>query len=114
MPRVKGGGKAPKRHKKILKAAKGYRLTRSKLYKRAHEAVLRAGEHAFTGRKLKKRDKRKLWIIRLNAALKSRGLSYSRFINSLSKANVQLDRKVLSELAVKDPKAFDEVVKKIS
>jgi len=113
MARVKGGVRARKRHKKILKAAKGYRLTRSKLFKRAHEAVIRAGEHAYTGRKLKKRDFRKLWIIRLNAALQEHGIKYNRFINAMTKATIQLDRKVLSELAIKDPKAFKEVVNKV-
>lgn len=112
MPRVKGGPRARKRHKKVLKLAKGYRGTRSKLYKRANEAVVRAGEHAFAGRKKKKRDLRQLWITRINAALNPHDINYSRFIHGLKKANIELDRKILADLAVKDPKAFEEVVSK--
>ena len=113
MPRVKGGPRARKKHKKIVKMAKGYRGTRSKLYRRAHEAVLRAGEHAFTGRKLKKRQMRRLWITRLNAALKPFDVKYSRFISGLKKAKIDLNRKMLSEMAINDPKSFEEVVKKV-
>lgn len=113
MPRVKGGPRAKNKHKKVLHLAKGYRLTRSKLYKRAKEAVVRAGEHAFSGRRRKRRDLRKLWIVRLNAAVRKNGLSYSNFINGLKKANINLDRKTLSEMAIHEPNHFDEVVKKV-
>lgn len=113
MPRVKTGITRRKRHKKILKQTKGYYLTRSKLYRRAHEAYIRAGEHAFIGRKLRKRDMKKLWIIRLNAALAEMGIKYSYFIHKLRSSKMQLDRKVLAEIAVKRPKTFKEIVKKI-
>lgn len=112
MPRVKGGPRARKKHKKILKLAKGYRGSRSKLYKRANEAVLRSGEHAFAGRKKRRRDLRRLWIIRINAALSHHDVSYNKFINSLKLSGIELDRKILSELAINDPKAFEQVVTK--
>lgn len=111
MTRVKGGARAHQRHKKIIKLAKGYRGSRHSLFKRANEAVIRAREHSFAGRKQKKRDFRRLWIARISGALTDKGINYSRFINGLGKANVELDRKILSELAISDPKAFDEVVK---
>ena len=110
MTRVKTGIVRRKRHKKILKAVKGYKGTRSKLFKRAHEAYIRAGEHAFAGRKLRKREMRKLWIQRINAALTPFGVSYSRFINLLTKKDIRLNRKMLSEIAIKDPKAFEKIV----
>jgi len=112
MPRVKGGPRARKKHKKIIKMAKGYRGSRSKLYKRANEAVLRSGEHAFAGRKKRRRDLRRLWIIRINAALNQYDISYNQFINSLKTSGIELDRKILSELAVNNPKAFEQVVTK--
>jgi large subunit ribosomal protein L20 len=112
MPRTKGGNRTRKRHKKVIKQAKGYRGTRSKLYKRANEAVLRAGEHAFAGRRKRRRDLRRLWITRINAALTPHNLNYSRFIKGLKEANIQLDRKILADLAVSDPKAFEQVVAK--
>ena len=111
MPRVKGGLRTHARHKKILKQAKGYRLTRSKLFRRAHEAIIRAGEHAFAGRKLRKRDMRTTWITRLSSALFNYDINYSTFINGLKKANVQLDRKTLSQMAIANPKHFEEIVK---
>ncbi len=114
MPRVKGGPRAHAKHKKILKLAKGYRGTRSKLFKRANEAVLRAGEHAFAGRKQRRRDLRRLWITRISAALTNNKLNYSRFVAGLKKANISLNRKMLSELAIADPKAFEEVVNKVN
>lgn len=113
MSRVKGGPRAHAKHKKILKMAKGYRMSRSKLYKRANEAVIRAGEHAFAGRKLKKRNMRRLWITRLNGALSKYGVKYSRFISGLNKANISLNRKVLSEMAINDPKSFGKVVEAV-
>ena len=113
MPRIKRGVKARERHKKFIKLAKGYRMTRSKLFRRAHEAVIRAGEHAFKGRKEKKRNLRRLWIVRLNGALTNHNINYSLFINSLKKANINLNRKTLSEMAINDPKAFDQVVNSV-
>lgn len=110
MPRVKGGLRTHARHKKVIKLAKGYRMTRSTLFKRAQEAVLRAGEHAFAGRKKRKRDMRTLWIARINSALSNYGVQYSRFIAGLKKANIELDRKSLSEMAIHNPKHFEEVV----
>jgi large subunit ribosomal protein L20 len=106
MPRAKGGAKTRRRRKKILKKAKGYVGGRRKLYKTAAETVLRAGAFAYRGRKLKKREARSLWIVRINAACRQVGLSYSRFMAALKKAGIHLDRKVLAELAVTDPSAF--------
>ena len=106
MPRAKGGAKTRRRRKKILKKAKGYFGGRRKLYRTAAETVLRAGAFAYRGRKLKKREARSLWIVRINAACRQAGLSYSRFMAALKKAGIQLDRKVLAELAVMDPPAF--------
>lgn len=110
MPRVKGGPRARQKHKKVLKLAKGYKGSRSKLYKRANEAVIRAGEHAFDGRKNRKRDLRRLWITRINGALTNLDMPYNKFIQGLKQANISLDRKILAELAVNDPKAFEQVV----
>ncbi len=106
MPRAKGGPKTRRRRKKILKKAKGYFGGRRKLYRTAAETVLRAGAFAYRGRKLKKRERRALWIVRINAACRGAGLSYSRFMSALRKAGILLDRKVLAELAVSDPAAF--------
>lgn len=113
MPRVKGGPRGHRKHVKILKLAKGFRGSRSKLYKRAAEAVVRAGEHAFEGRKQKKRDMRRLWIARINGALTPFNVKYSRFIAALKKAEINLDRKVLSEMAINDPKSFTDIVNKV-
>ena len=110
MARVKTGFKRRRRHKKIIKQAKGYRMTRGRLYKVSHEAVLHAGQYAFAGRKLRKRQFRRLWIQRINAALTSLGLSYSRFINLLKKAQITLNRKILADLAVNDPDTFKNIV----
>jgi large subunit ribosomal protein L20 len=106
MPRAKGGVKTRRRHKKILKKAKGYVGGRRRLYRSANETVLRAGAFAYRDRKQKKRLARSLWIVRINAACRLAGLSYSKFMNGLKKAGIMLDRKVLAELAVKDPQAF--------
>jgi large subunit ribosomal protein L20 len=106
MPRAKGGVKTRRRHKKILKKAKGYVGGRHRLYRSANETVLRAGAFAYRDRKQKKRRARSLWIVRINAACRAVGLSYSRFMNGLKKAGILLDRKVLAELAVADPAAF--------
>jgi large subunit ribosomal protein L20 len=111
--RIKSGFKAHRKHKKVLQMAKGYRMTRSKLFRRAQEAVLRAGEHAFAGRRKRRRDVRTLWIIRVNAALTEKGLNYSRFINGLKKANIEINRKMLSEMAIHNPDHFDQIVKKV-
>jgi len=114
MPRVKTGTIRHNRHKKVLEANKGYRGTNSKLYKRAHEAYLHAGQYAYIGRKLRKRDMRKLWIMRINAGLKqiSENFQYSRFIKALKDANISLNRKMLAEIAVADFSAFSQIVKK--
>ena len=106
MPRAKGGAKTRQRRKKVLKQAKGYFGGRRKLYRPAAETVLRAGAFAYKGRKQKKRRARALWIVRVNAACRPLGLSYSVFMNGLKKAGVLLDRKILAELAVSDPTAF--------
>lgn len=100
-----------KRHKKIIKQAKGYRDKRHNLWNLARRAVMMAGKQAYIGRKLKKRDYRSLWIGRLNSALKAHGVSYSRFIYKLTRKRVLLNRKVLSELAIREPQTFEEVVK---
>ena len=113
MPRTKGGPTGYKNHKKILKATKGYRGTRSKLFRPAHEAYLHAGEYAFAGRKLRKRDFRTLWIQKINAALTPLNLSYSRFIKGLKDNKIELDRKVLADIALNDPKTFEKIVKEV-
>lgn len=113
MARVKGGTTTKRKHKKVLKLAKGYWQSRSKQIKKAKEAVLHAGAYSYAGRKDKKGDFRRLWIIRLNAAVREHGLTYSQFINLLKKKNVELDRKVLSQLAVEHPQMFDKVVEQV-
>ena len=114
MPRAKTGVVRRRRHKKILDANKGFWGSRSKLFRRAQEAFIRSGEHAFRGRKLRKRDMKQLWIIRINAGLKAFNIRYSLFIKNLNASKVILDRKILSELAVSYPKAFEKVVKKVT
>ena len=109
MSRVKRGFKARRRRNKVLKLAKGYRGARSKLFRSATEAVDRALNYAFRDRRVKKRDFRGLWITRINAASRLNGLSYSKFIYGLKKANVEIDRKVLADIAVSDPKGFSEI-----
>jgi len=106
MPRAKGGPKTRQRRKKVLKKAKGFVGGRHRLYRTANETVLRAGAFAYRDRKAKKRLSRGLWIVRINAACKLAGTSYSRFMAGLKKAGVMLDRKVLAEIAVADPAAF--------
>ncbi len=106
MPRAKGGPKTRQRRKKILKKAKGYVGGRRKLYRTAAETVLRAGAFAYRGRKQRKRQMRGLWVIRINAACRQIGLSYSTFMAGLKRAGILLDRKVLAELAVSDPQGF--------
>jgi len=107
--RVKRGFKARKRRKKVLKLAKGFRGGRSKLFRTATDAVDKALMYAYRDRKARKRDLRRLWIVRINAAAREHGLSYSQLIGGLHKAGVELDRKVLAEMAVSDPAAFSQV-----
>jgi large subunit ribosomal protein L20 len=109
MSRVKRGFKARRRRNKVLKLAKGYRGARSKLFRSATEAVDQALNYAYRDRRVKKRDFRALWITRINAASRLNGLSYSKFIFGLKKANVEIDRKVLANIAVSDPKGFMEI-----
>jgi large subunit ribosomal protein L20 len=110
MARVKKAMNARKKHKKVLKLAKGYRGSRSKLYRPANEFVMKALKHAYVGRKLKKRDFRKLWIQRINAATRANGMSYSRFMNGLKLSGVEVNRKMLSEMAINDPQGFTKLV----
>jgi len=110
MPRVKRGVTARARHKKVLDAAKGYRGRRSRVYRVAKQAVMRAGQYAYRDRRNKKRVFRALWITRINAATREHGLTYSKFINGLKKAEIALDRKVLADMAVTDKPAFAAIV----
>jgi len=109
MPRVKRGVTAKKRHKKILKLAKGYYGARSRVFRVAKQAVIKAGQYAYRDRKQRKRQFRALWIARINAAARLHGISYSRFINGLRKANIGLDRKVLADIAVFDKETFGQL-----
>jgi len=109
MPRVKGGIVTRRRHKKILKLAKGFRMQKSKIYRRANEALLKALAYSYRDRKAKKRDFRKLWIARINAAARLNGLSYSKMINGLKKSGVEINRKILAELAVNDATTFAQL-----
>jgi len=110
VPRVKTGVTAHRRHKKILKLAKGYRGARSKQFKKANESVMKAGQYAYRDRKNKKRNFRRLWIARINAAARINGISYSKLICGLTKAGVAVDRKMMAELAVSDMAAFEKFV----
>lgn len=110
MVRVKGGLQTKQNHKKVLKLAKGYRMSRSKQIKKAKEAVLHANQYAYNGRKLKKRNFRTLWIIRINAILKDKGLKYNLFINSLKDKKIELDRKILAKIACEKPVIFDKIL----
>ncbi len=109
MARVKKGLNAKKKHKKVLKQAKGYYGAKSKLYRSANEAVMRALRSAYIGRKQKKREMRKLWITRINAAARMNDMSYSRFMNGLKVAGVEIDRKILADLAMNDSNAFSDL-----
>ena len=113
MVRIKANPASRKRHKKVLKAAKGYWMSRHKQFKKAKEATLHAGEYAFAGRKDKKRDFRSLWIIRINAAVRPVGLTYSTFIKGLKAKKIEIDRKILSQLAVEYPEVFTKIVEKV-
>jgi len=110
MPRVKRGVIARRRRKKILKLAKGFRGAKGKLYRSAINAVWKALSYSYRDRKVRKRDFRKLWIIRINAAVREYGLNYSKFINLLKKNNIQLNRKVLADMAINDPQGFEKLV----
>jgi large subunit ribosomal protein L20 len=113
MARVKRGLTSHAKHKKLLRSTKGYRMTKSRLVKVAKESFLHAGEYAFEGRKNKKRDFRSLWILRINQAVRSMDLTYSKFIQGLKKAQINLDRKSLTKLIVEDPKTFKAIVDKV-
>ncbi len=113
MARVKGAMHTRKRRKKILKLAKGYRGAKSKLYKTANQAVMKSLVYAYRDRKQKKRNFRQLWIARINAAARMNGISYSQFINGLKKNGIEINRKMLAEIAVSDPAAFTKLVEKV-
>ena len=110
MARIKGGMNAKRKHKRVLKLAKGYRGARSKQYRVAKQSVMRALEESYTGRKQKKRQFRQLWIARINAAARMNGLSYSKFMYGLKLAEVNVNRKMLSEMAISDPEGFASLV----
>ena len=110
MTRVKRGVTARKRHKKVLKLTKGHRGTKHSLYRRAHESMMKSLAYAYRDRRDRKGDFRRLWIIRINAAARLGGLSYSRLMDGLKKANVEIDRKILADMAVRDPATFSQLV----
>ena len=110
MARVKGAMMTRKRRNKVLKLAKGYYGSKSKLFKTAKQAVMKSGQYAYIGRKQKKRDFRRLWITRISAACKLNGMNYSTFMNGLKKADIALNRKMLSEIAIQDPAGFKAIV----
>lgn len=112
MARVKGAMVTKKKHKKVLKLAKGYFGAKSKQYRTANEAVMKSLVYAYTGRRLKKRDFRRLWITRISAAAKMNGINYSRFMNGLKKAGIDINRKMLSEIAISDAAGFTALVEK--
>lgn len=112
--RIKTGPTRKRKHKKVLKLTKGFRMTKGRLYKVSKEAALHAGQYAFAGRKNRKRDSRRLWIKRINAALKTYEISYSEFINQLKKNKIEIDRKILADLVIANPQAFEAIVKQIA
>ncbi|MDR0531187.1 MAG: 50S ribosomal protein L20 [Oscillospiraceae bacterium] len=112
MARVKGAMMTRKRRKKVLKLAKGYYGSKSRLFKTAKQAVMKSGQYAYIGRKQRKRDFRRLWITRISAAAKMNGMNYSTFINGLKRAGVTLNRKMLSEIAIADPAAFTQLAER--
>lgn len=112
--RIKRGVNAIKKRRKVLKSAKGYWGAKSKLYRVAREQVMKSGQYAYIGRKLRKRDMRQLWIARINAACRINGLSYSKFMHGLKVNNIELNRKVLADMAISDPESFAELCKKVS
>ena len=111
--RTKTGYSRRRRHTKVIKATKGYRMTRHRLFKVAHEALLHAGQYAFAGRRRRKREIRRLWTIRINAAVRQQGLSYSRFIKLIKDKNIRINRKMLAYLATEEPKKFISLFQKI-
>lgn len=111
--RIKRGVTSHKKHKKLLRMVKGYRMTKHRLVKVAREAALHAGQYAYAGRKKRKTDFRRLWIIRISQAVRATGLSYSKFIAKLKKAKVELDRKILSDLIISDNQAFQAIIDKV-
>ncbi len=113
MARVKGAMRTRARHKKILKLAKGYRGAKSKLYKTANQAVMKSLVYAYRDRKAKKREFRQLWIARINAATRANGMSYSKFMNGLKLKGIEINRKMLSEIAISDPEAFKKLVDQV-
>jgi large subunit ribosomal protein L20 len=113
MPRVKRGVTARARHKKVLALAKGFRGRRKNVYRIAKQAVMKAGQYAYRDRRAKKREFRRLWIARINAASRALGLTYSRFMAGLKKAQIDIDRKVLSDMAIHDPAGFGSIVEKV-
>lgn len=113
MTRVKRGVSAKKRHKKILELAKGYKLGRKNIYRLAKQAIIKAKTFSYRDRKVNKREFRRLWVLRINNAVRERGITYSQFIDGLSKADININRKVLSQLAIEEPKAFEEIVNKV-
>ncbi|MCF1663790.1 50S ribosomal protein L20, partial [Klebsiella pneumoniae] len=113
MPRVKRGVTARARHKKVISAAKGFRGRRNNVYRIAKQAVMRAGQYAYRDRRNKKRVFRALWIARINAGAREHGLTYSKFMNGLKKASIELDRKVLSDMAIHDKVAFAAIVNQV-
>jgi large subunit ribosomal protein L20 len=113
MTRVKRGVTTRKKHKKLFKAVKGFKGSRRKSIKQAREALMKARSYAYRDRKRKKRETRRLWNIRINAACRKYGLSYSKFINRLRKSNIELDRKILADLAVSEPEVFEKIIEKV-
>ena len=110
MPRVKGGTITRHRHKKVLKLTKGHRASKHSLYRRAHESMLKSLSYAYRHRRERKGDMRRLWISRINASVRAQGISYSQFINALNKSDVKINRKILADMAVRDPAAFSQIV----
>ena len=113
MPRVKSSVAAHQRHKKVLALTKGHRATKHKLYRRAHESMLKSLSYAYRHRRERKGDFRRLWIARINAAVRQEGITYSQFIDSLSKAGVAVNRKMLADLAVRDPEVFSQILARV-
>ena len=113
MPRVKRGVAAHKKHKKVLQMAEGHRGTRRRLFRPAHESVMRSMAYMYRDRRTRKRDMRSLWIVRINAAARQQGLTYSQFMHLLHEAHVDLDRKMLADLAVREPETFERIVAEV-
>ncbi len=113
MPRVKGGPEGRRRHKKVLKLAEGHRGARSRHFRSAEESVTKALAYAYRDRRQRKRDMRSLWIVRINAAARQQGLSYSQFMHLLHLSNVDLDRKILADLAVREPETFERLIAEV-